>query len=90
MKNQKHLEAAPTPFMVLAPNPVAMESPLRGEEDIAQHRRLYCAHYGGCLDQSVRKGWAGFTCLHCPLRDYASLGPRSEAFARQCRDAPGE
>ena len=86
MKNQHHLEIPAPPFIALKPSPVPMETPLRGEQDIAQHRRLYCAHYGACLDQSVREGWAGFSCLHCPLRDYASPGPRSEAFARQRRD----
>jgi len=77
-------------FALLKPTPVPLESPLRGEQDIAQHRRLYCAHYGACLDQSVREGWSGFTCLHCPLRDYASPGPGSEAFACQRREPTAE
>ncbi len=86
MKTQNEIETPNAPFMALKPNPVQLESPLRGEADIAQHRRLYCGHYSRCLDVSVREGWSGFTCLHCPLRDFASGGPRSESFARQRRD----
>lgn len=69
----------------LKPAPTPLESPLRGERDIARHRRLYCGHYNGCLSQSVRQGWAAFSCLHCPLRDYAGDGPGSEPFAHQRR-----
>lgn len=65
------------------PNPVSFDAPLRGEADIAMHRRLYCGHYSNCLNQSVHEGWAGFSCTHCPLRDYASNGPRSEPFAHR-------
>ena len=79
MKTETELEATNSQFVALKPNPVQHEEPLRGEADIAQHRRLYCGHYSRCLDVSVREGWSGFTCLHCPLRDYATGGPRTVA-----------
>jgi hypothetical protein len=28
-------------------------------------RRVFCKHYGQCLDWSVARGWRGFSCLHC-------------------------
>ncbi len=90
MKTENTIHTPAIPFINLKPTPVPLESPLRGEQDIAQHRRLYCGHYSRCLDQSVREGWAGFTCLHCPLRDYASAGPGSEPFARQRRDVTAD
>ena len=67
----------------LKPTPICLDEPLRGERDIALHRRLYCGHYGGCLNQSVREGWAGFSCMSCPLRDLTAQGPRSEPFAHE-------
>lgn len=78
------LEAKKQKFL-LAPAPAPLPGPLHSERDIALHRRLYCNHYDGCLDHSVRAGWSGFTCLHCPLRAHAGAGPGSEPFAHQRR-----
>jgi hypothetical protein len=92
VRNEKlvaHQEAR-TPQLELRPMPTSLDVPLRGEADIAVHRRLYCAHYGACLDQSVKQGWTGFTCLRCPLRDTATASPGSEPFARQRRNPAGE
>lgn len=70
---------------LLVPAPTPLEGPLRSDRDIAQHRRLHCAHYHGCLDESARKGWTGFTCMHCPLRALANQGLGSASFAHQRR-----
>ena len=85
MRNEKLVMEPKQEQFLLRPSPMCLDMPLRGERDIAQHRRLYCGHYGGCLDQSVREGWAGFSCMHCPLRDLAHQRPGSEPFAHQRR-----
>lgn len=58
------------------PEPAELDSPLRGERDIARHRRLYCAHYDGCLDHSIAAGWESFSCVRCPLSEEADKAPR--------------
>jgi hypothetical protein len=70
----------------LTPSPSPLESPLFSEKDILQHRRLHCGHYNGCLNQSVREGWGGFSCMHCPLRDAPVEGLDRELFAHDRRD----
>jgi hypothetical protein len=70
----------------LTPAPTPLDSALHSERDIAKHRRLYCGHYNDCLSLSVREGWAGFTCLNCPLKDLAVTGLTSEPFAHQRRN----
>ncbi len=90
MRNEKSLiETKPGTFF-LRPSPTCLDTPLRGEREIEHHRRLYCGHYSACLDQSVREGWPGFTCLNCPLRDLASGGPGTEPFAFQRRTSNTE
>lgn len=69
----------------LVPTPSPLDSALHSEHDIAKHRRLYCGHYNECLSRSVREGWAGFSCLNCPLKDLAVTGLTSEPFAHQRR-----
>ncbi len=90
MRNEKVALEVNNPHFSLKPTPTSMEAPLRGEEDIAVHRRLYCGHYSNCLDVSVREAWPGFTCMTCPLRDLASHGPGSEPFARERRSSSAE
>ncbi len=67
------------------PWPTPLDAPLHTEQDIAQHRRLYCGHYTECLDESVHKRWLCFSCTQCPMRDLAVAGPTSELFAHQRR-----
>lgn len=64
------------PLLTLKPEPSQLESVLRGEQDIATHRRLYCHHYDGCLDHSIAAGWQSFSCIHCPLSEVADKQPR--------------
>ena len=90
MRNLKLQMEVKASLFNLKPTPTELEAPLRGEEDIAQHRRLYCVHYSGCLDQSVHEDWAAFSCLRCPLRDCASVGPATESFAQQRRNPGAE
>ncbi len=67
----------------LVPTPTKLGGSLRSDRELAQHRRLYCAHYAGCLSVSVREEWAGFSCVHCPLRDLHDARPAIEPFAEQ-------
>lgn len=76
---------AKTSKFMLMPAPSPLDGPLRTDADVAHHRRLYCAHYDGCLDESVRRSWGGFTCMHCPLRSLAGEGPSVQPFADQRR-----
>jgi hypothetical protein len=89
LRNEKTAPEANRQNFMLRPTPTSLETPLRGEEDIAQHRRLYCGHYSNCLNLSVREGWSGFSCMHCPLRDHAIERPGSEGFAHQRRPGSG-
>jgi hypothetical protein len=77
-------KAAPV-LLALAPAPMQLKAQLRSDEDVLQHRRLYCGHYDQCLNQSVYSGWAGFSCSRCPMRDLAVQGATSEPFAHQRR-----
>jgi len=72
-----------TSRLMWKPEPSPLDGPLRSEADVARHRRLYCGHYDRCLSQSVREGWGGFSCMHCPLRDQATQGLAPEPFADQ-------
>lgn len=58
---------------------------LSTDAELARHRRPYCPHYRACLDRSVKEGWDGFTCAHCPLRDAAPETPGPAAFANERR-----
>ncbi len=53
--------------VLLKPSPTPLEEPIRSERFVAQHRRLGCPLYAGCLDQSVSLGWESFSCAQCPL-----------------------
>ncbi len=61
--------------MLSKPAPTPLDGPLRSEKDISTHRRIYCGHYHQCLNESIRRGWAAFTCVRCPI----SEGPGKEA-----------
>ena len=28
-------------------------------------RRIWCTHYGTCLDHAIKQGWSGFSCEVC-------------------------
>ncbi len=73
---------------MLKPEPTALEATLRGEEEIAKHRRLYCAHYDGCLNASIASGWQSFSCTRCALSPYAENSPRLATFAHDRRNDP--
>jgi hypothetical protein len=53
--------------VLLKPSPTPLEEPIRSERSVAQHRRLGCPLYAGCLNQSVELGWESFSCAQCPL-----------------------
>ncbi len=86
----KQKAAAPlkTPAPLLRkPEPMRLKGPLRSEEEVLEHRRLYCGHYDQCLNESVYSGWAGFSCTRCPMRDQGVQSPSSEPFAHQRRSS---
>lgn len=60
---------------LIQPEPTQLDSTLRGEKDIARHRRLYCTHYDGCLNHSIARGWQSFSCMRCPLREAKVVVP---------------
>ena len=72
------------PVILLKPTPTELDAQLRSERDIARHRRLYCPHYDRCLDESIRRNWVSFSCVHCPLeKAAANLESQSKSFAVQ-------
>lgn len=28
-------------------------------------RRFFCVHYSDCLNETIRQGWKGFSCVQC-------------------------
>jgi hypothetical protein len=49
------------------PNPTQMDRNLRSLAEVQRHRNLRCTRYDKCLSACVNQGWAGFTCIACPL-----------------------
>lgn len=86
-KTQRPRRATPAVFPSgeRGPSPVPFPGALSTDLELARHRRPYCAHYRVCLDRSVKEGWDGFTCSHCPLRDEAPGAPASDGFALERR-----
>jgi hypothetical protein len=53
---------------------------------VETHRNLHCQYYDHCLDEAVKRGWASFTCLKCPLYQIAAPPQMGiEAYATQRR-----
>ena len=52
---------------VLKPCPSELAAPINPERGVEGHRNLFCAHYDGCLDEAVKKGWNSWTCARCSL-----------------------
>lgn len=86
--NPTHRAARPVSARDGRPSPVPYRGALSTDAELAWHRRPYCPHDRACLDRSVKEGWAGFTCSHCPLRDEAPAAPASERFAVERRGSP--
>ncbi len=61
---------------MLTPRPTQLDGPLRSERQIHHHRRLDCARYRECLDESVRQSWESFSCVGCPLASGAASDAR--------------
>jgi hypothetical protein len=40
-------------------------SPMPIAETVTPDRKIFCAHYSGCLDIALDRGWRGFTCAEC-------------------------
>ncbi len=65
----------------LCPCPTPLPCALRDEEAVESQRNLYCAHYDNCLHLAVKRGWDGWSCRQCALRDYRSGVPEARDFA---------
>lgn len=48
------------------PNPSALGRVLESDE-VDGHRSVGCPHYEDCLDHACKAGWAGWSCVDCPL-----------------------
>jgi hypothetical protein len=66
---------------VSKPNPTELFAHMRFLSSVTKHRNLYCAHYDRCLDQAVKQGWEGWSCLNCPLFRVEGQKPDVRDFA---------
>ena len=74
--------------MSIHPCPSPLPSALRDEEAVDAQRNLFCPNYDTCLHAVVKRGWDGWSCRHCPLKncrvgvpqaiDYAEARPRTQ------------
>jgi len=39
------------------------------------NRRVFCLHYGDCLDHAIEKRWAGFSCEKCESYEDERMRP---------------
>lgn len=72
------------------PCPTELELPIRNEHDVDAHRNLYCKQYDRCLDFSVQRGWASFSCHTCVFFPCQENAPQVRDFAeRRNREQAG-
>jgi hypothetical protein len=48
---------------------------------VEAQRNLFCFHYDRCLHEAVKRAWDGWTCRHCPLRDWRTGAPEARDYA---------
>jgi hypothetical protein len=65
----------------ITPCPSPLPSALRDEEAVDSQRNLFCSNYDACLHLAVRRGWDGWSCRQCPLRDFRLNAPQAKDFA---------
>ena len=67
--------------MSITPCPSPLPSALRDESTVEAQRNLFCLNYDACLHLAVKRGWDGWSCRHCPLRDLRDREPRARDYA---------
>jgi hypothetical protein len=72
----------------ITPCPTPLPCALREEEAVESQRNLFCLHYDGCLHQAVRRGWEGWSCRQCPLRDWHAGKPVAKDYAHSRPGSP--
>ncbi|MFL5348835.1 MAG: hypothetical protein ACJ8AT_28900 [Hyalangium sp.] len=67
--------------MSITPCPTPLPSAIREEEAVEAQRNLFCSLYDRCLHLAVKRGWDGWSCRHCPLRDFRVGEPEARDYA---------
>ncbi|MBJ6761298.1 hypothetical protein DRW03_28020 [Corallococcus sp. H22C18031201] len=67
--------------MSITPCPIPLPSALRDEEMVETQRNLFCPNYDSCLHAVVKKGWEGWSCRQCDLRQFRVGQPDPREFA---------
>ncbi|QSQ10877.1 MULTISPECIES: hypothetical protein [Myxococcus] len=67
--------------MSITPCPSPLPTALRDEEAVQAQRNLYCPNYDACLHMVVKRGWEGWSCRNCDLRDFRVGQPDVREFA---------
>jgi hypothetical protein len=65
----------------ITPCPTPLPSAIREEGAVEAQRNLFCFHYDRCLHEAVKRAWDGWTCRHCPLRDWRTGAPEASDYA---------
>jgi hypothetical protein len=53
-------------------------------EDLRKNfRRVFCEHYGTCLDYAIKREWQGFSCVYCSA--YSIEKKSSKEWASEAR-----
>lgn len=66
---------------VLGAKPRERKLPLEPDFDIEVDRRIYCRHYGTCLDYAFVKKWVSWSCGNCPIVEKINVEElRQQAF----------
>jgi hypothetical protein len=65
----------------ITPCPSPLPCALRDEEAVTVQRNLFCPNYDACLHLAVKRGWEGWSCRQCSLRDFRVGVPEAREFA---------
>ncbi|MFP2907361.1 hypothetical protein ACLESD_20405 [Pyxidicoccus sp. 3LFB2] len=67
--------------MSITPCPSPLPTALRDEEAVDTQRNLFCPNYDACLHLVVKRGWEGWSCRNCDLRQFRVGQPTAREFA---------
>jgi hypothetical protein len=74
----------------ITPCPSPLPSALRDESAVETQRNLFCFNYDACLHLAVKRGWDGWSCRHCPLRDQRHCEPQARDYAESRPRSQGQ
>jgi hypothetical protein len=74
----------------ITPCPSPLPSALRDESAVEAQRNLFCFNYDACLHLAVKRGWDGWSCRHCPLRERRDSEPRARDYAESRPRSQGQ